>query len=111
MSTLFHHKEAGGWEKSWPENTYSKKKKLHSDIDPKREYWQKPQDFVLSAATKMKQVLVLIRSYETNQKQTDWRILTLDAYCHTSSVQKGQKRSPGSYKVHKEMNNEHFFKS
>lgn len=49
---LFHQTEAGAGE-SWPENTYSKKK-LCFDIVPKREYWQKPRDFVLSAATKMK---------------------------------------------------------
>lgn len=31
------------------------------DSVPKREYWQEPQDFVLSAATGMKQIFVLIR--------------------------------------------------
>lgn len=28
--------------------------------------------------------------------------------CHTSAVQRGQKRSPGSYNVYEEMSNEHF---
>lgn len=45
-----------------------------------------------------------------NQKQTDWQILTLAAQCHTS-VQRGQKRSPSSYKVYEEMNSALFFKS